>query len=477
MKILESIDVQPSPNLIETLGYSGYSIESAIADIVDNSIAAKATEIEVLFDFNFNNSKIKIIDNGVGMDRQGLIDCVTIAKKSINDEREDYDLGRFGLGLKSASMSFSRVFTVTSKTKKSDVLSIQMDVDKILELNQWKVDFVEPNDRISNHGTIIQWDKLTFLNLDHESMRDYFYILAEKVEHHLGKVFFEFIDNEKLVIKVNGNVIKKIDPFFRRHEKTRSLGSTSFEYEGSIIEIEPFILPVYEDLNELDRRDLLGNGLEEQQGFYIYRNNRLIVNSSWLDLKGVRRDNKSNYARIRVTISKDLDTHFNINFAKNSASIPPKLIPQFQSIAKIARKESSDNFNYKIERRPKKKKSKDDNVDVWLLEKNGNGYRLLINYDHPIIQELTKNLGTTEKSKLFSLLASSIPIKDIQYNKTYEAYELDTNKFEIFLLEEYEKMSSYGMNRDQILHDLAREQPFSDNITLMNELLIKKGKI
>ena len=62
----------------------------------------------------------------------------------------------------------------------------------------------------------------------------------------------------------------------------------------------------------------------------------------------------------------------------------------FNSIAKIRKEKSSDNFNYKIERRPKKKKSKDDNVDVWLLEKNGNGYRLLINYDHPIIQELTK---------------------------------------------------------------------------------------
>lgn len=477
MKILESIEIQPSPNLIETLGFSGYSLSSAIADIVDNSIAAKSKRIDIFFDFSMKESSIRIIDDGIGMDKQGLIDCITIAKKSINDERSASDLGRFGLGLKSASVSNAKILTVTSKKADSRILSIRLDIQKIVQSGEWKADFIESDDFIENTGTIIRWDKLTFLNVDQNVMRDHFFFLAEKVEKHLGKVFYEFIKDEKIQIYINNNLIIGKDIFFRKHPKTRSLGLIEETYRGKNIEIEPFILPVYEDLSNEDQIEILGKGLEDQQGFHIFRNNRLIVNGGWLDLEGLRIDNKSNYARIRVSIPNDLDLDFNINFAKNSASVPPMLAKRFIQVAKFARKESSDNYNYKLNPHPKKKITKDTNINVWLLDKKKDKYSLLINKHHPIIEDLTKSMLVKDRNKLFALMSSTIPIREIQQNISYEQKMYDKDIFEKTLLDEFYKMEKMGMQQKEILKKLAQIQPFCDYLWLMNEILLEKGKL
>jgi hypothetical protein len=476
MRILESVNVEPSPNLIETLGFSGYSIQSAIADIIDNSIAADATTIKIEFDFNFEYSSIKIIDNGRGMNKSGLIDCITIAKKSIKDSRDQNDLGRFGLGLKSATASNARVLTVTSKTKDSlDINSIKMDIDKITSTNKWEVDFVEANENIDISGTIVKWEKLTFLKIDNEKMKDYFFTIVERVEKHISKVYYEFIRDNLVSFYINGNLIVGKDPFFRKHNKTRSLGIIPKPLNNQIVEIEPFILPVYEDLDPQDQIDVLGKGLEDEQGFYVYRNKRLIVDGGWLDIPGLKIDNKSNYARIRVSIPKELDIDFNINFAKNSASVPPALLTDFKAIAKRAKKESSDNFNYKLNPYPKKKKNQEELIKIWNLGKSQNGFFLEINQGHPIIEQLTFKLTKQEKNKLFSLLSSTIPVDEIKYTGAYTIKELDKEEFENFLITEFSKLEKLGMDRKHIYITIGKEQPFSSNLALVNEILIKRG--
>lgn len=473
---LETVEISPSPNLIETLGYSGYSLEAAIADIVDNSITASATRIEIKFDFDYERSTVKIIDNGYGMNKQDLIDAMTIAKKSIHEHRSKDDLGRFGLGLKSASASNAKVFTVTSKRKDLDTFEIMLDIDKMIKSAKWSADFIVPVEEIKVSGTIVKWEKLTFLKVEKDIMKDHFYMLLEKVDEHLGKVFYEFIKDGKIKIIINGNLTKPKDPFFRNHVKTRSLGIIPIPYKKHIVDVEPFILPVYEDLSSKDKIELMGRGLEDQQGFYIYRNNRLIVDGGWLGLKGFKIDNKANYARIRVSIPKELDIDFNINFAKNIAVVPPMLTGKFAAIAKRSRKESGDNFNYKLNPNPKKKKTGDE-INVWSLGKNKSGYFLEINRDHPIISGLTKFMEKKDISKLFSLIAATIPIDEIQNTGSYTTKDLDKHDFEVILMEEYNKMKMLGMESPEILKKLAREQPFSSNLGLMSEILLKKGKI
>ena len=309
MKVIESVVIPPSTNLIDTLGFSGYSIQAAIADIVDNSIAANATKIELFFDYADQNSTIKIVDNGYGMSKFELQECLTIAKKSIKQQRSEQDLGRFGLGLKSATSSNARVLTITSKKLESNVIhSIRMDIDNIVNNGNWEVDYIEPYEHIAISGTIVLWENLKlFNNVQEGQEKEYFYVITERVEKHIGKVFNKYIQSGEIKFYINGNQIDGRDPFFTKHTRTRSLGVTRKDLRGYQLEIEPFILPVYEDLDPQDQIEVLGKGLEDEQGFYVYRNNRLIVDGGWLDIVGLKRDNKSNYARIRVSIPKELD--------------------------------------------------------------------------------------------------------------------------------------------------------------------------
>lgn len=477
MRILESVQIPPSANLIETLGFSGYSLPAAIADIIDNSIAANAKRIDIFFDFKMKESTIRIVDDGVGMDRRGLIDCMTIAKRSINDKRSSSDLGRFGLGLKAATASNAKILTVTSKKNNTNIITVRLDIDKIVQTEKWTVDFIEGDYDIESSGTIVQWSNLKFLNVDEGLLKDHFFYLAEKVEKHIEKVFYDYIKDDDIKIYINNCLIIGKDIFFRKHPKTRSLGLIEEPYKGKIIEIEPFILPVYEDLSSEDQIEILGKGLEDQQGFHIFKNKRLIVNGGWLDLEGLKIDNKSNYARIRVSIPNELDLDFNVNFAKNSASVPSMLAKRFIQIAKQARKESSDNYNYKLNPTPKKKKKSELDTNVWILEKNKNNYSLMINNQHPIIEELTKFMQKKDKEKLFMLISSTIPIQEIQKNISYEQTKYDKDTFEKTLLDEYLKMEKIGMEKMEILKRLAHMQPFSDYLSLMNEILIDKGKI
>ena len=91
--------------LIESMRDIGYTLETAIADIVDNSITAGAGTIDLFADTTASDVKIAILDDGGGMDESTLFEAMRIGSRNPLDERDPYDLGRFGLGLKTASFS------------------------------------------------------------------------------------------------------------------------------------------------------------------------------------------------------------------------------------------------------------------------------------------------------------------------------------------------------------------------------------
>ena len=126
-----------APTLIESTRAIGYSLNAAIADIIDNSIAACSKTIDIFF-FPVGDAYIAILDDGVGMDSNDIDIAMQYGSKDPLDIRDKRDLGRFGLGLKTASLSQCRVLTVISK-KGNSIEARRWDIDYVSQTGQWSL--------------------------------------------------------------------------------------------------------------------------------------------------------------------------------------------------------------------------------------------------------------------------------------------------------------------------------------------------
>ena len=208
-----------------------------------------------------------------------------------------------------------------------------------------------------------------------------------------------------------------------------------------------------------------GKGLIDQEGFYIYRNKRLIKEGGWLGLDKLGLDDKCKYARIEVNIPSALDKDFKINFSKNSLDIPDELKSVFYDVAKKARKESKTNFNY--QKHPEiKRTTRKEEERIWKTSKSDGALVLSINMQHPLIQELSTKLSECELKKLCNVLTKSLPVSMIQEQGTttiaYTEHELED------LMEEmYQKLISQGFEIKEAKKKMASMEPFKEYLNLL----------
>ena len=133
-------DVTPNPeHLIKSIAEQGYSLESALADLMDNSISANADKIEILIKMDKEPFTLFLADNGSGMDEETLKSSMHFPSKSPDSKRDTLDLGRFGLGMKTASFSQTRKFTVISKEKESSKYAGRTWDLNLLKDNKWNL--------------------------------------------------------------------------------------------------------------------------------------------------------------------------------------------------------------------------------------------------------------------------------------------------------------------------------------------------
>src|SRR5690349_3391180 len=134
LKKFEAEEAHPKPkSTLNSYRSFGYSVQTAIADIIDNSITARAKNIWINYVWDGSKSYLSILDDGLGMDLIELIDAMTPGSKNPQDNRESHDLGRFGLGLKTASFSQCRRLTVVSKKKDTILIKRCWDLDYVNE--------------------------------------------------------------------------------------------------------------------------------------------------------------------------------------------------------------------------------------------------------------------------------------------------------------------------------------------------------
>lgn len=476
--ILETYDVAPSTNILDVLGNSGYSLETAIADIMDNSITAKAKNIKLFFDSNNNDPKLLIVDDGRGMSLEKLKEASIPANRSQKEKRDEDDLGRYSMGLKSASISFCGKLSMYSKTKNQKANFVTIDFDEITSTKKWVARVMKSeaySSFINESGTVIIWENLKFLPAknDLELFKCEMYDKMSSIEKHISHVFSDFIMNNKINFYINNNLIDAWDPFGTKFNNTKITNDFKKKYKNDIIKFKTYIIPLVDSLSDKDRATITGYGLQNQQGFYIYRNGRLISEGGWLNMSGFQYDNKSNYCRIRVDIPSSLDKEFQTNFMKSSITVPFDLLRDFKNVAKSARQDSLNNYNYTKNPKIRSKKLKGQEIPIWYVKTGAKGINLQLNLKHPVIEKLSSEIGARNFNRIISVLTKTIPVARIQ-NAVGLQSELDQEYIEQLMKDAYEHLEKEGKTKKEIEEILSKTEPFTKNFTQLLDFLKKK---
>jgi len=403
----EFIDATPSAALlIESIRDIGYSIETAISDLIDNSISAKANNIYInLNDDDSENISLEIIDDGYGMNRQELIQAMTIGAKDPRITRDKDDLGRFGLGLKTASFSQCRKLTVESNNY-GEMNSFTWDLDLVREKNSWIV--VDNKKEYLKQGTRVIWEKID--RADFKLNKINTHSILKNIDIHLGLVFHRFLEGinlkkEKLKIFINGSEVEPQNPFNEESNATLKSAISTFKYNNSDIFVQYFILP-HEDMVSIEEwKNFEGDGgYIKNQGFYVYRCNRLIVSSTWFGIMPKLASTK--LCRAKIDIGNDIDSDWKIDIKKSTAS-PPKSIKNFLNELIINNIESKGR---KVVNKRTQELIQDSDMKLWVPLRSKRKITYKINRKHPLVKKLLKN---NENLVILKLLENSIPYQEI----------------------------------------------------------------
>jgi hypothetical protein len=411
----------------------GYSLESAIADIVDNSIAAGATRIEIGLSRPEADAVVTILDDGCGMSEARLIEAMRFGGQGPGVQRDLTDLGRFGLGLKTASLSQCRQLTVASKTREG-VAAFTWDVDVIVEGDGgWHL--LEgrahvPHSALAmlqsrNTGTVVVWQKVDFGRL--EDRPDNAAVLADvdRLDRHLGMVFHRFLqgDARAIEISINGHSVEAWDPFLESHEATIPQPVQTIRSPGGPVAVRGFVLP-HRDRFRSEADFLRAGGPEgwnAQQGFYVYRHKRLLSAGGWLGLGGSRtwtRDEPSRLARIRIDIPNTADRDWRIDIRKAIARPPDAIRKRLQGIADVVRRKAREVF---VHRGLFGARAKDAEVSrIWETHGEGAGRRYTIQRDHELVRLLKERLGNAGAllEGTLDLIERTVPVERVWLDVT-----------------------------------------------------------
>lgn len=412
-------------SLAESLRAFSYELPTALADLVDNSITAKARHVWIDFFWDGESSTIAVTDDGDGMTTEKLVSAMRLGSQSPMEQRESHDLGRFGLGLKTASFSQCRRVTVRSRTSSTSSATRCWDLDHLAKVNEWQLlrsadaaaeVFFSRLEKL-RHGTTVLWQKIDRITAgfetDNERHQQLFLHNAEEVRRHLAMVFHLFMVGKKPVeIILNDRVIVPWDPFLSNEPATQTLATTELSLHGEKVEVRPYILPHQSKITKKTHEAASGPyGWNAHQGFYVYRNRRLLVPGTWLGF-GWAKEEHYKLARILVEIPNALDHDWQIDVTKSRAAPPPQLRDELRHIAERTRSEAKRIYSH---RGAKLAKVADNNrVLLWepMARHDKTFYRL--NREHPLLKRsLAVSADKAALNALLRLIEETIPFPHI----------------------------------------------------------------
>jgi len=428
--------------MIEALRGLGYSTATALADVIDNSIAAGAGCVELKFTWLGEQSCITVLDDGRGMDASELDLAMRLGERNPLEQRPAQDLGRFGLGLKTASFSQCRRLTVAS-IREGESNCLRWDLDFLAASIDGGWHLLEGPATGSEHllaplemagkGTIVLWERLDRIVTSGFGEQD-FLDLIDTVERHLAMVFHRYLEGGKpeLRLYLNGKAVAPWDPFLQGHSATWTSPLVRFKSASGTVEAQCHVLPHKDHLTADQERNAAGpHGWTAQQGFYVYRNRRLLLAGSWLGLGHGRswtKEEAHRLARIRLDITNLADADWKIDIRKSTASPPVGLRTSLTRIAEDTRARARKVFAHRGV--PYSSKGSRSVLQAWRTERSSTGIRYRIDREHPAVAAILENTGKsrTELEAMLRVIEETVPVQRIWLD-TAEARETPRTGF------------------------------------------------
>lgn len=399
--------------LIESLRALGYDLPDALADIIDNSVTAEAVTVSVEYNADPVSGWVAIVDDGRGMSEEHLHRAMHLGTDGPWVHRHPADLGRFGLGLKTASFSQARRLTVVSCTTDGRPASRGWDMEHVRRRNGWYLLDTLDDEAASivrelgfqGHGTVVLWRGLDRCGTGKALINQ-----MAKVRTHLGAVFGRHIGRGSLRLRVGGQPVKAWDPFVRQHPATQDLGTEPIHNGDTVVTVTPYVLPHPSRIDEGESRSAAGpSGWMRHQGFYVYRGDRLLTLGGWLGLPGLRPTQPTQLARISIDVSTDDDHSWQVDVRKATVIPPANLRDRLAEIAALARTRSEQVFRHRGSTSDRRGGGGGQLVFVWQQHsRRGNiGYR--VNRQHPVVAAALAGAEETV-GPLLRLLEETVPV-------------------------------------------------------------------
>ena len=405
--------------LIESMRDIGYSLETALADILDNSISADAKRIEILSRTSGEQPLIAVLDDGIGMSRNELLQAMRPGSRNPAFDDRPHDLGRFGLGLKTASFSQARRLTVITQRSGTRTCAI-WDLDHVSETNRWEVllpattSAIPFAENLVGEGTLVVWEKLDRVaTTGQEKSGSSIGVALDEAREHLELVFHRFLAGEpaqrKISMKLNGRILKPFDPFHSDHAATQREPQEPeiLRLRGQDILIQAFTLPHHRKVGKAEWERYAGKaGYTKNQGFYVYRERRLIIYGTWFGL--ARQSEATKLARVRIDTPRELDKYWKIDVKKASAQLPQELRDHLRSLVERIGATSKRVYTHRG-----RILANDTRLPVWNRVQQDGQIRYRLNLEHPVLSRLLDDVDREMVHRLrhaLELAAAALPI-------------------------------------------------------------------
>lgn len=412
-------------SLVESLRAFSYELPTALADLVDNSITAGAKNVWIDFHWDGENSVVAVTDDGAGMTEDQLVAAMRPGSQNPLKPRAPNDLGRFGLGLKTASFSQCRRVTVRSVVRNGKPSTRCWNLDHIARVNDWQLlrtgdAAAEPHfSRLAAlmRGTAVVWQNIDRLvagqQTDNEREQQLFLQRADAVRQHLAMVFHQLMAGKQGVkLHLNERLVEAWDPFLAGEAATQILPVTPLKFHGALVEVQPFVLPHHSKLAKPKHESAAGpHGWNAHQGFYIYRNRRLLVPGDWLGF-GWAKEEHYKLARIRVEVPNALDHDWAIDVTKSRALPPPALRDDLRRIGERTRIDAKRVYSHRGAKLTPKADA--DRVLLWEPTAKHDKMFYRLNRQHPLLkQSLNATSNRSAFNALLRLIEETVPFPHI----------------------------------------------------------------
>lgn len=483
---IETTSAAPkASSMVETFRAIGYSLETAVADIIDNSISADARNIWINRIWRGGRSFITIKDDGHGMTSQEVIQAMRPGSQNPRDERSEKDLGRFGLGLKTASFSQCRKVSVFSKRKDYAPAFWTWDLDFVAATDNWDLlkwmpdEFSNELDEIES-GTLVIWsdlDREVRPNVSESDVHAHekFSRDLDHVKKHIAMTFHRFIEDKAIKLYWCGNEIESWNPFCPNESK-RQL-QTEDHLPGNVT-VRGYVLPHKKNFSsEKAYNDAEGmNGWTAHQGFYIYRGKRLLLAGNWLGM--FKQEEPYKLVRIQVDIPNTQDSEWKIDIKKSQAYPPASCRELLESYARTVRRQGME--VYKHRGRILKQKAGASFQPLWLDKKKDGKWYFVVNRENEVIARVKEMAKTNPDSAIETLLRfveESVPTNAVYANKVEneatqkDAFEgFDTDSLLLVAQSLYDSKIASGLSPEEARESLKSIAPFNEYEDLIESL-------